>query len=304
LGYDLTHANRLYFDRELPLSQCVSRIAGSDLEATDFSKPAKARDVINDWVKTKTRGKIANLLPADALAGGAKVALVNAAYFKGRWQSQFKEEDTQKNNFYVSRDVIRKTTFMEQKGKFNYYTSEELRAHVLELPYEGDDVSLLVVLPPFEEDALSETVSRLTPEKLKGVMAEVRSGFYSVDDLKVRLPKFQLEQTFELSETLRNLGMERVFDSSRSQFGAFLSASATDAQRAALSLDRAVHKTFIAVNEEGSEAAAATALFGFRSARPLFHTEFVADHPFAFLIYDKASDTVLFFGVYQDPQEQ
>ncbi len=83
---------------------------------------------------------------------------------------------------------------MEQKGKFNYYTSEELRAHVLEMPYAGDEVSMVVILPPFEDDSIRETVSRLTPETLRGVMAEVASGFYSVDELTVKFPKFKFGQ--------------------------------------------------------------------------------------------------------------
>ena len=105
-------------------------------------------------MKERTKGKIANLLPPDALDGGTKMALVNAAYFKGEWQSKFEKAETEKDNFYVRRDKIRVTDFMHQKGKFNYYTSEELRAHVLELPYNGDDISMVIILPPFEDDAL------------------------------------------------------------------------------------------------------------------------------------------------------
>ena len=110
--------------------------------------------IFSRWVKEKTRGKISNLLPPDALDGGTKMALVNAAYFKGEWQSKFEKAETEKDNFYVRRDKIRVADFMHQKGKFNYYTSEELRAHVLEMPYNGDDISMMVILPPFENDAL------------------------------------------------------------------------------------------------------------------------------------------------------
>lgn len=299
LGYDLTHANKFYFDRSLPLNQCLQLVLQDEVEALDFKKAEKARKVINSWVEGKTRNKIRDLLPGGALDGGTKVAMVNAAYFKGQWVSKFESNDTRTNNFYLKRDKIRVTEFMKQEGKFNYYTSEELRAHVLELPYIGDEVSMIMILPPFEDDSLMETVSRLTPETLKGVMSEVRSGFYSVDDLKVMIPKFKIEQSFELANTLGKLGLGSLFDPVTSNLSGFLEP---EAQTEDVSIQSAIHKSFIDVNEEGSEAAAATVLFGFRSARPLFHTSFTADHPFMFLIYDKPSDTILFFGVYQNPE--
>ena len=125
----------------------------------------------------------------------------------GEWASKFEAEDTKRDNFYVRNDKITMTKFMKQKGKFNYYTSEELRAHVLQMPYKGEDISMIIILPPFEDDALYNTVQRMTPETIQGVMAEVRSGFYEVDDLTVELPKFKIEQSLELSDTLGKLGV-------------------------------------------------------------------------------------------------
>ena len=125
------------FHRNLQLNSCIQLLLQDELGVVDFSNPDKVRNEINNWVLEKTKKKIKNLLPSGSLSSTNKVALVNAAYFKGNWASKFKSEDTKRDNFYVKRDVIRNTEFMKQKGKFNYYTSEELRAHVLQMPYQG-----------------------------------------------------------------------------------------------------------------------------------------------------------------------
>merc|ERR1712117_936328 len=190
---------------------------------------------MNKWVEEATQGRIQDLIPEGYVDYSTKASIVNAAYFKGQWQSQFKPKDTKFGNFYITRDQIRMVKFMVQKGSFNYYVSEELQAHVLEMPYEGDHVSMVVILPPWKDDSLQETVRRMTPETLQGVMGEIQTGFYKVEKLDVLLPKFSIAGDLELLEPLS-------------------------------SLDSAKHKSFIEVNEEGSEAAAATALLGFRSA--------------------------------------
>jgi len=204
-------------------------------------------------------------------------------------------------NFYVKRDKIRMVQFMNQEGGFNYYTSEELQAHVVELPYEGDHVSMVIILPPFLDDGLQETVKRLTPETMSGVMAEIKSGFYKMDKLKVSIPKFSIRGSLELNEPLAALNISRLFGS-QSNLTGFIDLESTPTDQVdQVRLESAQHKAFIEVTEEGSEAAAATALLGFRSARPLIHTKFTANHPFLFLIYDKQVDVILFFGVYQHP---
>ena len=297
LGYVFKHANKLYFEQDLKLNECLQLALDGQLELVDFkNSPDQARLTMNKWVEDNTEGRITDLVPEGYVDYSTKASLVNAAFFKGQWLSQFKPQDTKFGNFYIKRDKIRMVKYMVQKGSFNYYVSEELKAHVLELPYEGDHMSMVIILPPWEDDSLQETVSRMTPETVQGVISELTTGFFKVDKLDVSIPKFSISGNLELVEPLSKLGINSLFGGSSNLTG-FLDQYSQEE----ISLNSAKHKSYIEVNEEGSEAAAATALLGFRSARPLFHSEFKADHPFLFFIYDKQVNTILFFGVYQHP---
>merc|ERR1719436_1794194 len=288
LGYVFKHANKLYFEKDLKLNECLRLALGDQVELVNFKEdPEAARENMNQWVEDNTNGIIQELVPEGYVDYSTRASLVNAAYFKGQWASQFKASETKFGNFYIKRDQIRMVKFMRQKGSFNYYVSEELQAHVLELPYEGDHVSMMIILPPFLDNALQETVKRMTPETMQGVMAEIKSGFYKVEKLNVKIPKFSIAGSLELQEPLNQLNISKLFGGGSNLTG-FVDLYNTEADKAdTIRIESAQHKSFIEVNEEGSEAAAATALLGFRSARPLFHTEFKADHPFLFLIYDK-----------------
>jgi len=304
LGYEFRQANKLYFERSLELNKCLQLALYNQIESTDFAGNAEAaRENINNWVDKMTKGNIQNLIPAGYVDSDTKAAIVNAAYFKGEWQSQFKPSNTKAGNFYVTRDQIRIVKFMQQKGSFNYYTSEQLQAHIVELPYQGN-VSMIVILPPFTDNGLHETVARLTPDTLQGVMQELQSNFFKMEKLDVKLPKFEVSGSLELSQTLGQLNISSIFNGATSNFTGFIDRARIPlAEQNVVKFQKAVHKSFINVNEEGSEAAAATALIGFRSARPLFPTEFKADHPFLYLIYDKPTNSILFFGVYQYPPQ-
>jgi len=299
LGYVFKHANKLYFEQDMKLNECLQLALADQIELADFKNaPDTARENMNSWVENNTNGMIKDLVPEGYVDYSTKASIVNAAYFKGQWMSQFKSKDTKFGNFYIKRDQIRMVKFMVQKGSFNYYVSEELQAHVLELPYEGDHVSMVIILPPWQDNSLQETVKRMTPETLQGVMSEIKTGFYKVEKLDVLIPKFSIAGSLELVEPLNKIGINTLFGGNSNLTG-FLDQFGNSDDT--INLNSAQHKSFIEVNEEGSEAAAATALLGFRSARPLFHSEFKADHPFLFLIYDKQVDTILFFGVYQHP---
>jgi len=163
LGYTFKHANKLYFEQDLKLNECLRLALADQIELVDFKKsPEETRVNMNKWVEEATQGRIQDLIPEGYVDYSTKASIVNAAYFKGQWQSQFKPKDTKFGNFYITRDQIRMVKFMVQKGSFNYYVSEELQAHVLEMPYEGDHVSMVVILPPWKDDSLQETVKRIS----------------------------------------------------------------------------------------------------------------------------------------------
>merc|ERR1712141_209665 len=212
LGYVFKHANKLYFEKDLKLNECLRLALGDQVELVNFKEdPEAAREKMNEWVEDNTNGIIKELVPEGYVDYASGASLVNAAYFKGQWASQFKASDTKFGNFYITRDQIRMVKFMVQKGSFNYYVSEELQAHVLEMPYEGDHVSMVVILPPWKDDALQETVKRMTPETIQGVISELTTGFYKVDKLDVLLPKFSIAGNLELVEPLSNLGINSLF---------------------------------------------------------------------------------------------
>jgi len=301
-GYNFTHANKLYFEEDLMLNGCLRLVLADQIELIDFkNSPEKSRNKINSWVEEVTKGNIRDLVPEGHVDKSTRAAIVNAAYFKGNWESQFKQENTTDGIFYVKQNQTRIIPFMTQKGSFSYYPSEALQSHFVELPYQGDHVSMIIILPPFYDDGLQQIVERMDAKLLQSELAEINSGFYKMDRLKVTIPKFSVRGSLELQEPLADLNMTRLFGPNSNLTG-FIDTKFTSPEKAEeVRLSGAVHKAFIDVDEEGSEAAAATALLGFRSARPVTHTEFVANHPFLFLIYDKQLDSILFFGVYQHP---
>jgi len=157
LGYVFKHANKVYFEQDLKLNECLRLALADQIELVNFKEdPEAARVKMNQWVQNTTNGIIKDLVPEGYVDYSTRASLVNAAYFKGNWASQFKTSDTKFGNFYIKRDQIRMVKFMRQKGAFNYYLSEELRAHVLELPYQGESISMVIILPPFEDDSIKE----------------------------------------------------------------------------------------------------------------------------------------------------
>jgi serpin B len=249
---------------------------GSEIHAVDYRTDSEgARRKINDWVEEQTNDRIQNLIAEGALSPLTRLVLANAIYFKGEWASQFKKENTRPSPFTLLDGPKIDVPMMSRTGDFKLAHTEEIQA--LELPYEGEDLSMLILLPnPGEDLALP------WPADLE----------FNEMEVMVQLPKFKLEAEFYLGRTLASMGMPLAF-SSQADF------SGMDGTRN-LFIDEVIHKAFVEVNEEGTEAAAATAVVMRTTSMP---PQFVADRPFLFLIRENAAGTILFIGRVTDPSQ-
>lgn len=292
VDYDFEMANRVFFDKGESVRDCMREILAEDLELVDFADNAlAARQHINTWVEGLTQGKIRDLATPDLINPQTRMAIVNAAYFKGKWATQFQASSTKPMPFHVRSDLTVNVDMMFQKGTFRHALSEEMQAHLLQIPFSSDDVSFYIILPAEETGTLEQTISRLSIESLRQAMDDTFPVTFNVG-----LPKFQLEKTAALESVLASMGVRDLFDASRSDLSTFNGIGG-------LSVDAATHKAFIDINEDGAEAAAATAMVSLRMARPIDATEIICDRPFIFFIHDNLSDSILFMGAYRGPRQ-
>jgi serpin B len=291
-GLELNVANGLWGQKDHPFLPAFLDAAAKTYQANlgqaDFrTRPEPAREAINGWVGQKTRGKITELLQPGVVDKATRLVLVDAIYFKGQWARQFNESNTADAPFSVTAERRVQGRLMNLTADFKYAEVEGLQ--LLELPYVGDGLSLVVVLPR-ATDGLAGMEGLLNEQTLDRWLAQARDR-----KVNVFLPKFKLTARFSLARTLVEMGMTDAF-SPRADF------SGMDGARD-LFLSAVVHQAFVDINEEGTEAAAVTgtvvrSMAVFRS--PPIPT-FRADHPFLFLIRDAHSGSVLFLGRVVDP---
>ncbi|XP_048204474.1 leukocyte elastase inhibitor [Perognathus longimembris pacificus] len=296
--YILKLANRLYGEKTynfLPeFLASTQKMYGAELASVDFQHASEeARKVINQWVKGQTEEKIPELLAAGMVDNMTKLVLVNAIYFKGNWQEKFMKEDTTNAPFRLTKKDTKTVKMMYQKKKFPFGYIQDLKCRVLELPYQGKELSMVILLPDDIEDestGLKKIEKQLTLEKLHEWTRPENLGKTEVN---VKLPRFKLEETYVLNPHLARLGVEDLFSSSKADLSGM--SGARD-----LFISNIVHKSFVEVNEEGTEAAAATA--GIATFCMLMHEEdFTADHPFLFFIRHNPTANILFLGRYSSP---
>jgi serpin B len=293
-GYQLSIANRLWAQsgfQFLPAFLDVTRKQyGAQLEQVDFAQHTDAaRLAINQWVEKQTADKIKDLIKPGDVTAQTRLVLTNAIYFKGSWATPFKKELTKDEPFHLAADDKTATVpMMHRSGAYAY--AEDDAAQVLEMPYAKDEVSLVIVLPR-KADGLA-TVEKGMDAKW---LADATKRLAKRDTVQVALPRFKMTAEFRLSKVLARLGMPLAFDASKADF----SGMSTE-QR--LVIDEVIHKAFVDVNEEGTEAAAATAVtMRAMAMRPTTPVVFRADHPFMFFIRDTRSGTILFMGKVMNP---
>ncbi|HEY76884.1 MAG TPA: serpin family protein [Thermoflexia bacterium] len=259
---------------------------GASIIPVDYGDPEAARGKINTWVEKKTEDKIKELIPPRLITSVTTLVLVNAIYFEGDWASRFDRRATEEASFWVTPVEKIQVPMMAQRQKFRYAEYERLQ--VLELPYVGGDLSMIVLLPR-EVDGLAELENNLTMENLERWTSALQES-----EVLVFLPRFKMAWGARiLNNELQSMGMTDAFDGSKADF------SGMDGTRR-LAISVVLHKAFIDVNEEGTEAAAATAVIitrGISSPPPTFR----ADHPFIFLIRDNNTGSILFIGRVVNP---
>ncbi|XP_051655445.1 serpin B6-like isoform X8 [Manacus candei] len=273
--YILRTANRLYGEKTFEFlssfleSSQKSYHAG--LEPTDFMNAWEdSRKRINGWVEERTEGKIQNLLAEGLLNSLTRLVLVNAIYFKGNWENQFNKLGTAERPFHINKTKI------------------------LELPYAGNELSMIILLPDAIQDGstgLERLERELTYEKLRDWISPEMMGSTEV---RVSLPRFKLEEDYDLKPILSCMGMPDAFDSGKADFSGMSSGNE-------LVLSEVVHKSFVEVNEEGTEAAAATAAVMMFATSVRIVPDFTADHPFLFFIRHNKSSSILFCGRFCSP---
>ncbi|XP_058438339.1 serpin B6 [Marmota monax] len=292
--YLLRTANRLFgeksYDFLSSFKDSCQKFYQAEMEELDFlNATEESRKHINTWVAKKTEDKITELLSPGSLNTNTKLVLVNAIYFKGNWDKQFDKELTQERPFKVSKNEEKPVQMMFKKSTFKMTYIGEIFTKILVLPYVSEELNMIIMLPDEHID-LKTVEKELTYEKY---IEWTNPDLMDEEEVEVFLPRFKLQENYDLEEVLRSLGMIDAFDEARADFSGMSS-------RKDLYLSKVVHKSFVEVNEEGTEAAAATAaIMMMRCMR--FTARFCADHPFLFFIQHSRTRGILFCGRVSSP---
>jgi serine protease inhibitor len=291
-GYSLSVANRLWGQASYQFVpeflETTRRHYGAGLLPVDFARPAEAAATINAWIEKETRDKIKNLVPPESIDPEyTRLMLTNAVYFKADWTEPFEEQLTRLGSFHLLSGESIEVPLMHKTESFHFRHADGFK--LLEMPYGQQQISMLLLLPD-ANDGLAALEAQLTEENLRAWPADLRR-----ESVEVTLPRFKLESSFSLKENLSKLGMARAFEQHPDNF---LGITTETPQW----LSDVLHKAYVDVNEKGTEAAAATAVLAAAGGIPPPPPQFIADHPFVFLIRDNLSGAILFFGRVVDPR--
>jgi serpin B len=292
-------ANRLFGEKtyafEQPYLARVQRAFGAPLEPMDFKGAAEeSRARINAWVAGETKDRIKDLVPPSGVRDTTRLALVNAVYFLGEWASPFSKSATSPAPFFIGKGESKDVPTMHQDEHVPFAAMAGVK--LVELPYQNGALAMTFVLPD-AVDGLDALEARLDPALLErwiGAMTTAR--------VNVAIPKLEIApaEPLSLADTLSRMGMPLAFDPDKADFGG-IARPANPAER--LSIAAVLHKAFVKIDEQGTEAAAATAVIARAGAAAPVEPpkEFKADHPFLFFLRDVRSGLVLFMGRAADP---
>ncbi|XP_059139175.1 leukocyte elastase inhibitor-like isoform X1 [Physella acuta] len=296
--YQLSTANRIYIEKSYAVldefKNKTKKCYLAEAVSSNFVSDAdNERLQINSWVSEQTKNKINDLLAPGVLDALTRMVLVNAIYFKGNWDKQFEVENTKPKPFKVAPGQTKDVPMMTMTHNFPYIVDEELKCTALEIPYKGRELGMVIILPD-EDFGLQTLVNSLTSEKLDDLLSQVRGPRGKVN---FSFPKFEVTSSFQLKDPLSKLGMAHAFDASKANFSGISGVNN-------LAVSAVVHKAFVKVNEEGTEAAAATAVTVMlcSSSISMKLPVVTVDHPFLFVIRDhRANGNILFLGQVSDP---
>ncbi len=264
----------------------LARNYGAGLRVLDFrSAPEPSRVTINKWVEQQTESRIKDLIPQGTIDSMTRLVLTNAVYFNAAWQSQFQKDATTQGAFHLVDGGTVMVPMMRQTESFGYSKSDGFQ--VVELPYDGGEMSMVILLP--DDGGLRKLEDSLDAYVLRSAIDSLHRT-----RLALTMPGFTMESSFSLKEALSALGMESAFTPGAADF------SGMDGTRD-LYVGDVVHKSFVEVDEAGTEAAAATAVIMQATAMPADPIEVTIDRPFLFLIRDIETGTVLFLGRVMNP---
>ena len=290
--YKLYTANALWAQKDYVFLDdylnTVEKYYGGKTTNLDFvNENSDAVKTINGWIEDQTNDRIKGMIPS--LSPLTKLVLTNAIYFKGQWLHEFKKKNTNDMDFKITPDNTVTASMMyyyDDDVSFNYAETDELQ--VLELPYKGEELSMLIFLP--KENDIMQLETSFNIKKLNEMKSKLNK-----EDVIIYLPKFTFKTKYSLPETLTSLGMKNAFVPDAADF------SGMDGTKK-LFISDVIHQAFVEVNEEGTEAAAATAIMmemkSMQNKQPVI---FRADHPFMFIIQEKSTGTILFMGKVIEP---
>jgi len=296
----LTTANSLWCQQDYrftdPFLDLIHKFYRADARQVDFKHSATvAAREINGWVERETKGKLKDVIEPGQITELTRLVLCNAIYFKGKWQHQFEVSDTKPGAFHITTNETVTVPMMSQKAHFKLARSDDSSVELVELPYSGTDLSMIILLPQVEylppdveQPGLPDLESKLTADNLRAWLTKLDQA--NLHETWVALPRFTTTQSFELAKELKSLGMPSAFNENADFSGMDGTTN--------LFVSDVIHKAFVEVNEAGTEATATTWV---RVASRSMSGRFIVDHPFIFLIRENGSGSILFIGRIVDP---